>query len=97
MVSTDISDFLQRQIKDGALKANALQQANRLIDRSRRQIEKIEAVVPRPKEEDDYVIMNNAGNTEEDHYVQPDCIKNGNRGTIVFHNFLKSSNSTFQT
>lgn len=56
----DIGRFLDEQVKGGILKGDALLQAQKLIDRSKQQIERIDAVAP--QNSDDYVIMHNGRN-----------------------------------
>lgn len=58
VVILDITKFLDEQVKDGTLKPEAVRQALKLIDRSKNQIQKIDAVAP---QNDDYVIMHNNG------------------------------------
>lgn len=59
VIILDINKFLDEQVKDGTLKPEAVRQALKLINRSKHQIQKIDAVAP---QNDDYVIMHNNGN-----------------------------------
>lgn len=58
LVFVDINKFLEEQINSGSIKAEALNQALKIIDRSKYQIERIDGITP---QNDDYVVMHNNG------------------------------------